>query len=61
LIQGYFDASLIKIHLQGYAPDQVANALARQTVFNGSVTLSLADGTKITFQDVTALHNSNFV
>jgi Ca2+-binding RTX toxin-like protein len=60
LVQGYLDASSIKIHLQGYAPEQVANALASQTVSNGSVTISLSDGTTVTFQNITALHGSNF-
>jgi Ca2+-binding RTX toxin-like protein len=63
LIEGYYDftASAIRIHLQGYDSNEVDNALDGQTVSNGSVTLSLSDGTTITFQNVTALDNSKFI
>ncbi len=60
LVTGILDPSSIKIDLQGYATNEVNFALAHQTVKHGSVTVSLTDGTKITFQDVTALHSSNF-
>jgi Ca2+-binding RTX toxin-like protein len=60
LITGIFDPSSIKINLQGYGANEVNYALEHQTVKNGSVTVSLTDGTKITFQDVTALRSSNF-
>jgi len=61
LVQGIFDPSAIKISLQGYGASAVAKALASQTESNGSVTIALSDGTKVTFQDVTALHHSNFL
>jgi Ca2+-binding RTX toxin-like protein len=60
LVQGIFDPSSIKIDLQGYGPNATAEALEDQTVKNGSVTIGLSDGTKVTFQDVTALNRSNF-
>jgi Ca2+-binding RTX toxin-like protein len=60
LVTGILDASSIKINLEGYGSQEVNYALTHQTVKNGSVTVSLTDGTKITFQDVTALHSSNF-
>lgn len=61
LVQNIFDPSTIKIDLDGYGPGAVAKALASQTVSNGSLTIGLADGTQITFQDVTSLLNkSNF-
>ena len=46
--------------LEGYGPNAIANALASQTVTHGSVSISLTDGTKVTFQDVTSLNRSNF-
>lgn len=61
LINGVFDPSAIEISLKGYASTEVAHALAHQTVTGGSVSIGLTDGTKITFQDVTALHTSNFI
>nr|WP_294546923.1 calcium-binding protein [uncultured Rhodopila sp.] len=60
-VQGIFDPSAIRISLQGYGPREVAEALASQHVTAGSVTIGLSDGTKITFQNVTALHQTNFV
>jgi Ca2+-binding RTX toxin-like protein len=60
LVQGIFDPASIAIKLDGYGADAINQALATQTVKNGSVTISLTDGTKITFQDVTSLSKSNF-
>jgi Ca2+-binding RTX toxin-like protein len=60
LVQGIFDPSSIKIDLEGYSSNAVSEALATQRVTNGSVTIGLTDGTKITFQDVTSLSKSNF-
>jgi Ca2+-binding RTX toxin-like protein len=60
LVQGIFDPASIKIDLQGYGPNAIADALASQTVKHGSVTIDLSDGTKVTFQDVTSLTRSNF-
>jgi Ca2+-binding RTX toxin-like protein len=61
LVQGIFDPTSIQIHLTGYGDGAIHQALAGQTVTNGSVTIGLTDGTKITFQDVTSLSRSNFV
>jgi Ca2+-binding RTX toxin-like protein len=61
LVQGIFDPASIRIDLDGYGHDAVEQALKSQTVQNGSVTIGLTDGTKITFQDVTSLSRSNFV
>ncbi|MEA2774436.1 MAG: hypothetical protein QOD93_7398, partial [Acetobacteraceae bacterium] len=44
----------------GYGPGAIDQALATQTVTQGSVTIGLTDGTKITFQDVTSLNRNNF-
>lgn len=60
VVQGIFDPSSIKIDLVGYGATGVADALASQTTSNGSVTIGLTDGTKITFDDVTSLTRSNF-
>jgi Ca2+-binding RTX toxin-like protein len=62
LVQGIFDPTSIKIGLDGYGGGEVSEALSNQKVVNGSLTVGLSDGTKITFQDVTSLINkSNFV
>ncbi len=61
LVQGIFDPGAIKIDLSGYGTGAVDKALAHQTVTNGSVTIGLTDGTKVTFQDVTSLARSNFI
>ena len=61
LVQGIFDPASIQIDLQGYGHDAINRALAGQTVTNGSVTISLTDGTKVTFDDVTSLNRSNFI
>ncbi|HET6307334.1 MAG TPA: calcium-binding protein [Rhodopila sp.] len=61
LVQGMFDPADIRIDLQGYGHDAINRALASQTVANGSVTISLIDGTKVTFQDVASLNRSNFI
>jgi hypothetical protein len=55
-----FDPASIQIHLQGYDSSAIDNALASQRTTNGSVTIGLEDGTKVTFQDVTSLNRSNF-
>jgi len=60
-VQGIFDPADIRIDLQGYSHDAINRALASQTVSNGSVTISRADGSKVTFQDVTSLNHSNFI
>jgi Ca2+-binding RTX toxin-like protein len=60
LVQGIFDPASIKIDLEGYGHNEIDQALASQTVTGGSVTIGLADGTKVTFQDVTKLDRSNF-
>jgi Ca2+-binding RTX toxin-like protein len=60
VVQGVFDPASIQIHLQGYDPSAIHNALASQRTSNGSVTIGLEDGTKITFQDVSSPNRSNF-
>lgn len=61
LVQGLFDPSMVKIDLEGYGNKAIDHALATQTTHNGSVTIGLADGSKITFQDIAALSRSNFI
>ena len=60
LVTGIFQPSSIKIDLVGYSASEADNALANQTSVNGSVTIGLTDGTKITFQDINSLSKSNF-
>jgi hypothetical protein len=47
--------------LQGFAAGEAAAALAGATVANGSETIGLSDGTRVTFLDVTGLQASAFV
>jgi len=61
LVTDVTNPSSLYIALQGYGSDEAANALAHQTEKNGSVSISLSDGTKVTFDNVAALHPSNFV
>ena len=61
LVTNIFDPNTIRIDLNGYGPGAVAKALASQTVSHGSVSITLTDGTKVTFQDVTSLNKNNFV
>jgi Ca2+-binding RTX toxin-like protein len=49
-----------KAALSGYGPNAVADALASQTAGPGSVTITLSDSTKITFDDVSSLRKSDF-
>ncbi len=60
LVTGIFDPSGIKIALVGYGAGEAEHALKTATVKNGSITIGLSDGTKVTFQDVTSLSKSNF-
>jgi hypothetical protein len=60
LATGIIDPSSIQIALVGYGSSEAAKALASQTVSHGSVTISLTDETKVTFEDVTSLTKSNF-
>lgn len=52
LVQYVPDTSDIRIHLEGYAASETAKALASQTVKQGSLTISLSDGTTVTFEDI---------
>lgn len=61
LVRGVFDPSSIKIDLEGYGKGSIDQALAHQATTNGSVTVGLSDGTRITFQNVTSLDRSNFI
>lgn len=49
-----------KVLLSGYGPDAVAKALLTQSVAHGSDTITLSDGRKITFADITSLKRNNF-
>lgn len=58
LVVGFTGAD--KIHLVGYGPNEVSNAIATQVHSAGSTTITLSDSTKITFQSVADLTKSNF-
>lgn len=60
LVQGLTNIASIDIHLTGYGDKAIQQALKSQTVNDGSVTIGLSDGTRITFQDITSLSRSNF-
>ncbi len=50
-----------KIDLVGYGPHAVQSALNSQTFSNGSVTITLADNTRVTFVGVSELTSRNFI
>ena len=60
IVQGLSMTSQVKIHLAGYDPSVETNALATQNNAGGSTTISLGDGTTITFQNVATLTSGNF-
>ena len=60
LVQGIFDPASIQIHL-GLRSVCNPKRPGSQRTNNGSVTIGLEDGTKITFQDVSSLNRSNFI
>jgi hypothetical protein len=59
-IQGFSHGKDL-VDLQGYGKDAVADALKSQHVSGGSDTITLSDGTKVTFANVTSLTASDFV
>jgi Ca2+-binding RTX toxin-like protein len=61
LVQDIIDPTSIKISLQNYGAGEEAFALGSQAIKNGSLTMQLSDGTRITFEDVNQkLTGSNF-
>ncbi len=60
LVQNVFAAPDVHIHLSGYGVGEAAQALAGQHAVGGAVTISLTDGTKVTFQNISHLNSSNF-
>jgi Ca2+-binding RTX toxin-like protein len=59
-VEGLTNTSQVHIALSGYAMDEAANAVAGQTTNGTSVTISLSDGTKVTFENITHLTSGNF-
>jgi hypothetical protein len=47
--------------LYGYGANQVSSALATATTSGGNTTITLADSTKVTFTDVSALKSTSFL
>jgi hypothetical protein len=60
LVTNVFSAADLQIALQGFGPNEAANAVAGQTATANSVSISLSDGTHVTFQNITHLTTSNF-
>jgi Ca2+-binding RTX toxin-like protein len=60
LVQNAYSAADIHIHLSGYGANEANHAVATQTTHGGAVTISLSDGTKVTFENITHLSSSNF-
>lgn len=60
LVTGLTDASQVHIDLVGYASNEVQYALAHQQTKDGSVTVTLSDHTKVTFQNISGLTAGNF-
>lgn len=61
LVQNIFDARDVRIDLINYGRGEEAYALSNQTTNGSSVTVSLTDGTTITFENITHLTGRNFV
>ncbi|HEY1933151.1 MAG TPA: NF038122 family metalloprotease [Acetobacteraceae bacterium] len=49
------------VDLEGFGLDASSNALAGASVANGSETISLSDGTHVTFVNFTGLHSASFL
>jgi hypothetical protein len=60
LVDGLTNANQVNIKLSGYGPNEVANAVAGQISTPNSVTITLSDNTKVTFQNITHLTTGNF-
>ena len=58
---GNFNTATDKVTLQGYGAGAASTALSTAAVSNGSETLTLSDGTKVTFSGVSNLSSSSFV
>ncbi len=61
LVQNIYDARDVRIDLIDYGRGEEAYALSHQTTDGSSVTVSLTDGTTITFENITHLTGRNFV
>lgn len=61
LVDNLTNASQVHIDLEGYGKNEVKNALAGQTTNGSSVTVTLSDNTKVTFENITHLTDKNFV
>ncbi|MBS0638478.1 MAG: hypothetical protein JSS43_01320 [Proteobacteria bacterium] len=60
VVQGLTSFSNFTIHLTNYQPSEVTQALATQKSQHGSTTISLSDGTKVTFENISHLTRSDF-
>lgn len=60
LVEDLTNASQVNIKLIDYGNNEAKNAVAGQTTNGSSVTISLSDNTKITFQNITQLTLNNF-
>ena len=61
LLNQFDPAAGARVALQGYDPNEAANAIARAATTGGSTTITLSDNTRISFAGVTSLSTSNFV
>jgi Ca2+-binding RTX toxin-like protein len=60
LVGGLTAAAQVHIALTGYGANEAANAVAGQTTNGSSVTITLSDNTKVTFENITHLTSGNF-
>ena len=60
MLVGNFNPGHDQINLHGYAAGEVSKDLANQQISGGSTLLTLSDGTKITFLNVSGLNSGNF-
>lgn len=61
LIQNVYDARDVRIDLIDYGKCEEKYALESQTTDGGSVSFSLSDGTRVTFDNITHLTDKNFI
>ena len=59
-VTGLSLTSQVSIHLSGYPNGEAAADVTSQSNIGGSTTLSLSDGTSVTFQNVATITTSNF-
>lgn len=61
LVQNVYDSNSVKIMLTNYCGNEKQSALNSQTTDGSSVSFTLSDGTRVTFENITHLSAKNFI